>query len=91
MSNEPAINPDSMASSSNGGNVDRLVFRIAGLFVLISLGLSQLHSIHWLWFTAFVGANMLQASFTGFCPLALILGRLGVKPGAAFCPKERSR
>jgi hypothetical protein len=67
-------------------NVDQWVFRIAGLFVLASLALSQLHSIHWLWFTAFVGDNMFQASFSGFCPLAMILRKLGVKPGAAFCP-----
>lgn len=66
--------------------VDQWVLRIAGLFVLLSVLLSQLHSIHWLWFTSFVGANMLQASFTGFCPLAMILQKLGVKSGAAFCP-----
>lgn len=65
-------------------NVDKLVFRIAGIFILVSLALSQLHSIHWLWFTAFVGANMLQASFTGFCPLAMMLKKLRVRPGAAF-------
>lgn len=65
--------------------IDQWVFRLAGLFVLASLALSQLHSIHWLWFTAFVGANMLQASFTGFCPLAMILQKLGIKSGAAFC------
>lgn len=65
--------------------VDQWVFRFAGLFVLVSLVLSQLHSAHWLWFTAFVGANLLQSSFTGFCPLASILRMLGVKPGAAFC------
>ena len=65
-------------------NVDRLVFAIAGSFVLISLVLSQLHSANWLWFTAFVGANMLQASFTGFCPLAMILKKLGKSPGSAF-------
>jgi hypothetical protein len=70
--------------------VDRWVLRIAGLFVLVSVALSQLHSIHWLWFTAFVGANMLQASFTGFCPLAMILGKLGVRPGAAFCAAHRA-
>jgi hypothetical protein len=68
-------------------NIDRLVFRIAGTFVLLSLVLAQLHSPYWLWFTAFVGANMLQASFTGFCPLAKILGRLGVPAGTAFCEK----
>jgi hypothetical protein len=66
--------------------VDQWVFRIAGLFVLLSVLLSQLHSIQWLWFTAFVGANMLQASFTGFCPMAMILQKFGVKSGAAFCP-----
>ncbi|MBX3703801.1 MAG: DUF2892 domain-containing protein [Steroidobacteraceae bacterium] len=64
--------------------IDQWVFRLAGTFVLASLALSQLHSIHWLWFTAFVGANMLQASFTGFCPLAMVLGRLGVRTGPAF-------
>lgn len=74
-------------STSSAASIDQWVFRIAGLFVLVSLSLSQLHSIHWLWFTAFVGANLLQASFTGFCPVALILERLGVRSGAAFCPK----
>ena len=65
-------------------NVDSLVMRFAGLFVLASLALAHWHSPNWLWFTAFVGANMLQASFTGFCPLAMILRRLGVAPGCAF-------
>lgn len=65
-------------------NVDRLVMRFAGVFVLLSLLLSQLHSIHWLWFTAFVGANLFQASITGFCPLAKILRRLGAQPGHVF-------
>lgn len=65
-------------------NVDRLVFAFAGLMILISLGLSQIHSIHWLWLTAFVGANMLQAAFTGFCPLARALQAAGKPPGKAF-------
>jgi len=65
-------------------NVDSLVMRFAGLFVLVSLALAHWHSPNWLWFTAFVGANMLQASFTGFCPLAMILKRFGLKPGCAF-------
>jgi len=65
-------------------NIDRLVFAIAGTFILLSLALSQLHSVHWLWFTAFVGVNMLQAAFTGFCPLAKILKAFGVNPGCAF-------
>lgn len=77
-------------STSSAATIDQWVFRIAGLFVLVSLALSQLHSVHWLWFTAFVGANLLQASFTGFCPVALVLGKLGVPSGAAFCPSGRA-
>lgn len=65
-------------------NVDSLVMRFAGVFILASLALAHWHSPNWLWFTAFVGANLLQASFTGFCPLAMILKRVGLKPGCAF-------
>ena len=65
-------------------SVDRLVFAFAGTLILISLALSQLHSPAWLWFTAFIGANMLQASFTGFCPAAWMFRKLGARPGAAF-------
>lgn len=71
-------------------NIDKLVFRFAGVFVLLSLVLARVHSVNWLWFTAFVGANMLQASFTGWCPLAMILGKLGIKSGAAFCPLSKT-
>ena len=65
-------------------NVDSLVMRIAGVFILASLALAYWHSPYWLWFTAFVGANLFQASFTGFCPLAIILKRFGLRPGCAF-------
>jgi hypothetical protein len=65
-------------------NVDALVMRFAGVFILASLALAHWHSPYWLWFTAFVGANLFQASFTGFCPLAIILKRFGLKPGCAF-------
>ena len=64
--------------------IDRLVMAFAGCFILISLILSHFHSPYWLWFTAFVGANLLQSAFTGFCPLAKILKSLGIKPGIAF-------
>lgn len=74
--------------ASTGPTIDKMVFRFAGLFVLVSLILSQVHSPYWLLLTAFVGLNMLQASFTGFCPLAMVLARLGVKPGAAFCSRQ---
>ena len=65
-------------------NIDRMVMAFAGSMILISLLLSQLHSVHWLWLTAFVGANLFQASFSGFCPLAKFLKKMGLKPGAAF-------
>ena len=64
--------------------LDRLIFAIAGVFILLSLGLSQIHHEYWLLFTAFVGVNMFQAAFTGFCPLAKILKAIGIKPGQAF-------
>ena len=65
-------------------SIDRLVFAFAGTMVLAGLTLAHFVSGYWLWLVAFVGANMLQAAFTGFCPLALILKRLGATPGQAF-------
>jgi len=65
-------------------SIDRIVMLFAGTVILASLALSQVHHVYWLWLTAFVGANLLQASFTGFCPLALILKKIGAKPGQAF-------
>ena len=65
-------------------NLDRMVFTVAGSFILLSVLLSVFHSPYWLFFTGFVGANLLQASFTGFCPLAVLLKKVGVKTGPAF-------
>ena len=65
-------------------SIDRAVLAFAGVVILISLGLSQIHNPYWLWLTAFAGANMLQSAFTGFCPLAKILKALGMRPGQAF-------
>lgn len=65
-------------------NVDRLVLALAGSLVLISAALAALVSPWWLLMTAFVGANLLQSSITGFCPAALVLRRLGVPAGCAF-------
>ena len=65
-------------------SIDRLVMRFAGTMILLSVVLAHFVNINWLWLTAFVGANLLQASFTGFCPLAIVLKRLGIKPGHAF-------
>lgn len=65
-------------------SIDRVVLAFAGTMILASLALSQLHSPYWLLLTTFVGANLLQSSFTGFCPLATVLKRLGLSPGCAF-------
>ena len=64
--------------------LDRAVLAFAGFMVL--LGLALAHFVHpaWIWLSAFAGANMMQAAFTGFCPAAMILKRLGVAPGTAF-------
>lgn len=64
--------------------IDRAVLAFAGTVVLVSLVLGLFVHQNWFWLTAFVGANLLQSSFTGFCPLAMILRKLGMKPGPAF-------
>jgi Inner membrane protein YgaP-like, transmembrane domain len=65
-------------------NIDRAVLILAGSLVLMSAALAWLVSPYWLLLTAFVGANMLQAAFTGFCPAAMIFRMFGLKPGAVF-------
>ena len=65
-------------------SIDRVVLAFAGTVILVSLALSQLVNPNWMWLTAFVGANLLQSAFTGFCPLAMVLKKVGVKPGCAF-------
>lgn len=65
-------------------SVDRAVLMFAGAMVLVSLALALTLSPVWLWLTGFVGANLVQASLTGFCPAAMIFRKLGCKPGCAF-------
>ena len=65
-------------------SIDRLVFAIAGFLVLLSLTLGILVHDYWFFLAAFVGLNLFQTAFTGFCPLAKLLKRLGAKPGCAF-------
>jgi hypothetical protein len=65
-------------------NLDQAVLRFAAFVILASLALAHWFSGYWLLLTAFAGLNMLQASFTGFCPAAIIFRKLGVKPGNAF-------
>lgn len=64
--------------------IDRAVLAMAGTMVLLSAALAYFFSPLWLLLTVFVGLNLLQSAFTGFCPLALILRKLGVQSGAAF-------
>ncbi|MGD8567316.1 MAG: DUF2892 domain-containing protein [Gammaproteobacteria bacterium] len=65
-------------------NIDRFVLAFAGFMIVGSVVLSQVHSVYWLALTAFVGLNLLQSAFTGFCPLAKILKAVGRKSGPAF-------
>jgi hypothetical protein len=64
--------------------VDRAVTAFAGVMVLLSVALGHFISPYWYWLTVFVGANLLQSAFTGFCPAAIVFKKLGVKPGLAF-------
>lgn len=66
-------------------SIDRVVFAFAGIVILATLAAFFFAGLVWpLYITAFVGLNMLQAAFTGFCPLAMILKKMGVRPGCAF-------
>ncbi len=62
-------------------NLDRAVMAFAGVMILISAALVYFVSPWWLLFTAFVGLNLVQASFTGFCPAAIVFKKLGVAGG----------
>jgi hypothetical protein len=60
-------------------NVERTVRGVGGFFVLVSVGLSVVHSPNWLFFTAFVGLNLFQSAFTDWCPLMTILRKINAK------------
>ena len=66
-----------------------IIRRFAGVFILSSLLLAHYHSPNWLWATAFVGFNLLQSSFTNFCPLEIILKKAGVE--GSCCGSEGKR
>ena len=65
-------------------NLDRAVMAFAGVMILISVAVTYFISPWGLALAAFVGLNMLQASFTGFCPAAMVFSKLGLKSGCAF-------
>ena len=58
---------------------------IAGTMILVSLLLTQFHSPNWMWFTAFIGVNLLQSSITKWCLMMTILKKLGLKESNAQC------
>lgn len=64
--------------------LDRAVMFFAGVMIFVSLALTLLVSPYWMWFTAFIGTNMMQSAITGWCPAAMIFKALGVKGGCAF-------
>lgn len=64
--------------------LDRAVLVFAGSMVLLSAALSYFVSPYWYLLTAFVGLNLIQSGFTGFCPAAMVFKMLGIKPGCAF-------
>ena len=64
--------------------LDRAVFVFAGVVVLAGVALAHFVSPWWMLLSAFAGANMIQAAFTGFCPAAMVFKKLGIRPGEAF-------
>lgn len=60
--------------------IENAVFRFAGIMVLLSVILTMYVHSNFIWFTVFIGANLLQFSFTGFCPVAILFKKLGLKP-----------
>lgn len=65
-------------------NLDRSITLFAGIMVLVSVALTVWVSPYFVWLTVFVGANLIQSSFTGFCPAAIVFRMLGIKSGCAF-------
>jgi hypothetical protein len=69
--------------------IQLIIRRFAGTFIIASLLLAHFYSPNWLWFTAFVGFNLLQSSFTNFCPLEIVLKKMGVGCDCG-CPEKKS-
>ena len=79
----PQAKPEGRGPWTARVTVDRIVHIVAGSFILLSLALAHYHSTYWLWFTVFVGANLLQSGLTNWCLMSTILRKLGVPEGAA--------
>jgi hypothetical protein len=59
--------------------IERVVWLMAGVFILVSLGLSQVHSPYWLVLTGLVGLNLMILSLTGFCPMTVLMHKMGIQ------------
>lgn len=82
----PKAKPEGRGPRMARVTVDRLVHIFAGSFILLSLALARFHNPNWIWFTVFVGANLLQSGLTNWCLLASILRKLGVPDQATgYC------
>ena len=68
-------------------NIDRAVLTFAGSVILLSVVLTHYHSVNWMWLTVFVGANLLQSAFSGFCPAVFFLKIAGCKETS--CSREK--
>lgn len=65
-------------------SLDKMVLAFAGVMTLLSVVLTVYVSPYFMWFTVFIGLNLLQSAFTGFCPAAMIFKKLGARSGNAF-------
>jgi hypothetical protein len=70
--------------------LERIIRLMAGSFVLLSLLLAHYRSPYWLWFTAFVGFNLVQSSFTNFCPAEMVLRKLGIGTGSCCVTENQA-
>jgi len=64
--------------------VERAILPVVGCLVIVSVLLAVYHSLYWLWLTGILGAHLVQASFTGMCPVVIALKRMGVPTRAGF-------
>ena len=69
-------------------SIDKAMFAFAGIMILLSVILTKYVHPNFFWFTLFIGANLLQSAFTGFCPAAKIFSAMGLKSGCAFTGKK---
>ncbi len=65
-------------------SLDRSVLLFAGVMVLLSVVLTAYVSPYFVWFTVFIGANLVQSSLTGRCPAAMVFKWIGIRKGCAF-------